>query len=67
MANITNNEALGSNKYYARIVDANFVKQHRSIEGAAHLMSQSFGYHFVQKTLSGRELDYSRPPINTNP
>jgi len=29
------------------------------------LTSQSFGYHFVQKVLSGRELDYSRPPIET--
>jgi hypothetical protein len=52
-------------KFCVRTVDANFVKQHRSLENAAHVMAQSFGYHFVQKTLSGRELDYSRPPIET--
>ena len=55
----------GEKRFHARIVDANFVKQYRSLGHAAYLMSQSFGYHFVQKVLSGRELDYSRPPIDT--
>jgi DNA-dependent RNA polymerase auxiliary subunit epsilon len=52
-------------KFHSRIVDANFLKQVRSLSNAAYLTSQSFGYHFVHKVLSGRELDYSRPPIET--
>jgi hypothetical protein len=56
--------AFGQKRFYARVVDANFVKQHRNLGNAAHLMSQSFGYHFVQKILSGLELDYSHPPID---
>lgn len=51
--------------FFARVVDANLVKQYKHLESAAHYMSQSFGYHFVYRTLSGRELDYSRPPIDT--
>lgn len=51
--------------FFARVVDANLVKQYKHLEGAAYYMSQAFGYHFVYKTLSGRELDYSRPPIDT--
>ncbi len=52
-------------KFFTRVVDANLVKQYKHLEGAAHSMSQSFGYHFVHKILSGRELDYSRPPNDT--
>lgn len=52
-------------KFFTRVVDANLVKQYKNLEGAAHNMSQSFGYHFVHKILSGRDLDYSRPPIDT--
>lgn len=52
-------------KFFTRVVDANLVKQYKHLEGAAHNMSQSFGYHFVHKILSGRDLDYSRPPIDT--
>ncbi|WKZ40609.1 MAG: hypothetical protein QY328_00980 [Anaerolineales bacterium] len=52
-------------KFFTRVVDANLVKQYKDLAGAAYNMSQSFGYHFVYKILSGRELDYSRPPIDT--
>lgn len=52
-------------KVYAQTVDANFLKKCRNIREAVHLMGQSFGYHFINKILSGRELDYSRPPIET--
>lgn len=52
-------------RFNANTVDANFLKQNKSIQEAAMLIGQSFGYHFVQKILSGRELDYSRPPIET--
>jgi hypothetical protein len=51
--------------FHARVVDANLIKQYRSLTEAAHFMSQSFGYHFVHKILSGRKLDYSRSPIET--
>lgn len=51
--------------FHARTVDANFVKQYKNLEAAAFSMGQSFGYHFVNKILSGRELDYSRRPIDT--
>ncbi len=53
------------NNFHARVIDANIIKQFKSLTAAAHFMSQSFGYHFVHKILSGRELDYSRPPIET--
>lgn len=46
-------------------VDANFLKQCKNIGVAADMIGQSFGYHFVHKILSGRELDYSRSPIET--
>lgn len=51
--------------FFTRVVDANLIKQYKHLADAAHNMSQSFGYHFVHKILSGRELDYSRPPIDT--
>lgn len=58
---------------YATTVDANFLKQYlknhrkhyKNIEGAMYSAGQSFGYHFVNKILSGRDLDYSRSPIKT--
>lgn len=50
---------------HVRTVDANFVKQFKELDRAADSFGQSFGYHFVQKILSGRELDYSRPPVET--
>ncbi|MCI5166071.1 MAG: hypothetical protein D3903_08225 [Candidatus Electrothrix sp. GM3_4] len=49
----------------ARAVDANLLKQYKKLDEAAHFRGQAFGYHFVQKILSGRDLDYSRPPIET--
>lgn len=52
-------------RFNANTVDANFLKQNKSIQEATMLIGQSFGYHFVQKILSGRELDYSRLPIDT--
>ncbi len=58
-------QTFGSKRFHARTVDANFLKQYKSLGEAAYFVSQSFGYHFVYKILSGRELDYSRPVTET--
>lgn len=48
------------NRFNAVTVDANFLKQCRSIETALLAVGQSFGEHFVKRVLSGLDLDYSR-------
>lgn len=53
------------NQVHAITIDANFLKQYRSISEASMAFGQSFGYHFVQRVLSGRDLDYSRPVDET--
>lgn len=52
-------------RVHAITIDANFLKQYRSIESASLAVGQSFGEHFVQRVLSGRDLDYSRPVGHT--
>jgi len=42
------------------VIDANFLKNNRNIEFALRTIGLSFGSHFVQRVLSGRDLDYSR-------
>lgn len=44
----------------ALTIDANFLKQCRNIDVATNFVGQSFGRHFVDRVLSGRDLDYSR-------
>ncbi|WP_420331590.1 hypothetical protein [Pseudoalteromonas shioyasakiensis] len=44
----------------AAVIDANFLKNNRNIEFALRTIGLSFGSHFVQRVLSGRDLDYSR-------
>ena len=53
------------NQFHVRTIDANLLKQYKSLSNAAYFMGQPFGYHFVHKILSGRDLDYSRPPLET--
>ena len=48
------------NRVHALTIDANFLKQCRSIDTASLTFGQRFGDHFVQRVLSGRDLDYSR-------
>ena len=50
---------------YVQTVDANMLKEVRNINEAVSLVGLSFGHHFVQRILSGRDLDYSRKPIDT--
>jgi hypothetical protein len=45
----------------AAAVDANFLKNCKSIHFAAQSFGLPFGKHFVERVLSGRDLDYSRP------
>lgn len=47
-------------RVHALTIDANFLKQCRSIEFASLTVGQSFGDHFVKRVLSGHDLDYSR-------
>lgn len=49
---------------HTNTVDANFLKQCRDLKLASRIMGQSFGYHFVYRIMSGRDLDYSRPPLD---
>lgn len=59
-------ESYSKNKMvHAYTIDANFLKQCKDINKASGLVGQTFGYHFVHKILSGRELDYSRPAKQT--
>lgn len=44
----------------AIVIDANFLKECRNIEMATRAVGLPFGEHFVNRVLSGRELDYSR-------
>lgn len=44
----------------AAVIDANFLKNNRNINFALRTIGLSFGNHFVQRVLSGRDLDYSR-------
>lgn len=48
------------NRVHAAVVDANFLKNNRRINFALKTIGLSFGSHFVQRVLSGRDLDYSR-------
>ncbi|MDK2618084.1 hypothetical protein QO218_20435 [Vibrio vulnificus] len=41
-------------------VDANFLKQYRDVNSALSNVGECFGSHFVERVLSGRDLDYSR-------
>ena len=41
-------------------IDANFLKESRNLEMATRTVGLPFGEHFVNRVLSGRELDYSR-------
>ncbi len=41
-------------------VDANFLKQYRDVNSALSNVGECFGSHFVERILSGRDLDYSR-------
>lgn len=45
----------------ARVLGANLASRFRKPD-VAELYAQSFGYHFVTRYLSGRDLDYSRSP-----
>ncbi|MUL17309.1 hypothetical protein [Aliivibrio fischeri] len=56
-----------SNSKYvsAFTIDANFLKQCRDISQAATMVGLPFGSHFVNRVLSGRDLDYSRPVNET--
>lgn len=54
-----------NNSVHVRSVNAGILRQRRNPEVAANLVGQSFGYHFVNKLLSGRDLDYSRKPEET--
>ncbi len=49
------------NSSRVRVIGANFASRFRG-PGFAAQYAQSFGYHFVTRYLSGRDLDYSRPP-----
>ena len=51
--------------FNVRTVDANFLRRVRDPSAALHECGLTFGYHFVQRILSGRELDYSRTPEQT--
>lgn len=44
----------------AIVIDANFLKECRNIEMATRTVGLPFGEHFVNRVLSGRDLDYSR-------
>lgn len=52
-------------KAHVYTIDANLLKGVRSIGYVTRMAAQGFGYHFVNKILSGRDLDYTRPPIET--
>lgn len=52
-------------KTHVNTVDANFLKNCRDPHFAIDAVGQPFGYHFVNHILSGRDLDYSRAPIDT--
>lgn len=47
-------------KANAITVDANFLKQFRDVNSALTNVGESFGTHFVERVLSGKDLDYSR-------
>ena len=47
-------------KANAITVDANFLKQYRDVNSALSNVGECFGSHFVERVLSGRDLDYSR-------
>lgn len=51
-----------SSKPYANAItiDANFLKECKNIEMSTRAVGLPFGEHFVNRVLSGRELDYSR-------
>lgn len=49
----------------AMTVDANFLKNCRNIDVAVSSIGLPFGSHFVDRVLSGRDLDYSRPVNKT--
>ena len=51
--------------FNVRTVDANYLRQVKDPNAALREYGLSFGYHFVQRILSGRELDYSRTPEQT--
>lgn len=45
---------------HAAVIDANFLKKNRNIQFSLNTVGLPFGSHFVDRVLSGRELDYSR-------
>jgi len=49
-----------SERVNALTIDANFLKQCRDINIATKIIGQGFGKHFVDRVLSGKDLDYSR-------
>jgi hypothetical protein len=54
------NRGSNYNRVHAAVIDANFLKNNRRIDFALRTIGLSFGNHFVQRVLSGRDLDYSR-------
>lgn len=59
----TRNEMWGihtGQKAHAITVDANFLKQYRDVNSALANVGECFGSHFVERVLSGKDLDYSR-------
>ena len=54
-----------SSSFKVRTVDANLLRRVRNPSVAIQEYGLTFGYHFVQRILSGRELDYSRTPEQT--
>lgn len=58
-------DAHNRRKTHVNTVDANFLKNCRDPHFAINAVGQPFGYHFVNHILSGRDLDYSRHPIDT--
>ncbi|TWU02870.1 hypothetical protein [Stieleria varia] len=51
-------------RFKVRTVDANYLRRCRNPNAALHTHGLTFGHHFVNRLLSGRDLDYSRSPEN---
>jgi len=49
----------------AQTVGANIVTHLKDPMWAAELYAESFGFHFVSRYLTGRDLDYSHPPAES--
>jgi hypothetical protein len=51
--------------YRARTVEANLVVGLKDPNYAAHFYAEPFASHLVSRYLSGKDLDYSRPPLES--